>query len=447
MPVLLVCGKPCAGRSSYVHLFIEILQSQFNCDNLEIFGLSALPPVHPFLINLHQSKILSKTPSSAPSLPIKRIVILNEQSLGQKRISIYKNSSSEKSYLSTIRASIHRYCRHDTLVIVDTPGGIRGFRYEVFCVARELVTPFALLYCQETDQIAFQRNVNKLKIVEYRYHRSLNEDLEPPKDLLENPCLRYPYVDAYPESAFKDITNRYEPPHAENWWDTPRFVVGSLTRPKESPISLPHLSESHSSTGSKSPDPLSTNNVVDVHVEKAKDIIPVYKTHKFDRYGQISHKSLASAASKPQQHQLHTQFSCDPLLPFDSIIDQLLHGKPAPINLPSQPYLRAQPEYIQKLDSIINRIFQQINDTPMNVNNLKFCLVPDGSDICKSSKKVITLPIAQIRDSRRQTLLKDQFSRLLEMNLFLANSPTGSNTAEQFLNFLAGFHKYEDGDS
>jgi Predicted nucleotide kinase len=48
------------------------------------------------------------------------------------------DSRSEKIARGTLFAAIQRQMAQDTILIVDAPNYIKGFRYQIYCAAREM---------------------------------------------------------------------------------------------------------------------------------------------------------------------------------------------------------------------------------------------------------------------------------------------------------------------
>ena len=82
------------------------------------------------------------------------------------------------------------------ICICDSLNYIRGFRYELFCIARQFLTTYCLVYCT-------------LPMVE-AYIWNGSEERE---------------VTGYTPELFIDLFSRFEPPAAENHWERPFFAI------------------------------------------------------------------------------------------------------------------------------------------------------------------------------------------------------------------------------
>ena len=69
--------------------------------------------------------------------PLLNVSIISDHSLGLSP-SEYSQSSSEKSARASLFAAVQRHMAVDTILIIDSLNYIKGFRYQLYCAAREL---------------------------------------------------------------------------------------------------------------------------------------------------------------------------------------------------------------------------------------------------------------------------------------------------------------------
>ena len=69
--------------------------------------------------------------------PLLNVIVISDHSLGLSPKE-YNQSSSEKSARATLFAAVQRHMAIDTILIVDSLNYIKGFRYQLYCAAREL---------------------------------------------------------------------------------------------------------------------------------------------------------------------------------------------------------------------------------------------------------------------------------------------------------------------
>lgn len=111
----------------------------------------------------------------------------------QSRASMYSNSTSEKATRARLKAATERALAPNTAVIVDSLNYIKGFRYELFCIAKAAAARMLVVHA----------------------------DTEP------ETCMRQDALrdDAYGEGVVTALVQRFEPPDSRNRWDRPLHVV------------------------------------------------------------------------------------------------------------------------------------------------------------------------------------------------------------------------------
>jgi len=126
----------------------------------------------------------------------KQIIVLSENShsLDIKR-SAYDTSAAEKPARAALLTAIIRLISPDTILIVDAPNYIKGFRYQIYCAAREVKVRVATVYVLTSQEQC--REWNKLREGDDRYS----------DETLENLFLRY------------------EEPSSMVRWDSPLFTL------------------------------------------------------------------------------------------------------------------------------------------------------------------------------------------------------------------------------
>eukprot|EP01104_Vermistella_antarctica_P020623 TRINITY_DN88_c1_g2_i1.p1 TRINITY_DN88_c1_g2~~TRINITY_DN88_c1_g2_i1.p1 ORF type:complete len:275 (-),score=51.54 TRINITY_DN88_c1_g2_i1:1-825(-) len=110
----------------------------------------------------------------------------------------YKDSRTEKSTRGVLKAEVERQLAKGTTVIIDSLNYIKGYRYELYCLARAIPTPHCVIHCDVSSDISKLWNTQR------------EEEKQFPPDLLEQ------------------LIFRFERPNAKNRWDKPCFVVGDV---------------------------------------------------------------------------------------------------------------------------------------------------------------------------------------------------------------------------
>lgn len=98
----------------------------------------------------------------------------------------------EKDARAALLAATERVLSKDCTVILDAPNYIKGYRYQLYCLARAASTPHALLWCQPSSGNASN----------------------------EEACR-----EIYGEGVWQAMLDRFEEPDGNNRWDTPLFIA------------------------------------------------------------------------------------------------------------------------------------------------------------------------------------------------------------------------------
>jgi len=123
-----------------------------------------------------------------------KVVILSDNSVNIDRSS-YDDSRSEKSARATLFAAVQRQMGQDTILIVDTLNYIKGFRYQLYCTAREFKLRVCTVYVVATPELCKRWNSERTDGHGYR------------AETLEN------------------LIARYEEPSSMVRWDSPLFTI------------------------------------------------------------------------------------------------------------------------------------------------------------------------------------------------------------------------------
>jgi len=84
--------------------------------------------------------------------PLSKVVILSDDTLNLSR-TVYDDSKSEKPARGSLFTAMQRQTAVDTILIVDALNYIKGFRYQMYCAAREMklrVCTFSGFYCRNS---------------------------------------------------------------------------------------------------------------------------------------------------------------------------------------------------------------------------------------------------------------------------------------------------------
>jgi protein KTI12 len=153
MPLVLMCGYPCSGKSRRAQELALALQAQGHT-------------VH----------------------------LVGEEGLGVERGVAYANSTAEKQVRGGIKSAVDRLLRGNTCVIVDSLNYIKGYRYELYCIARSMKTSSCVIQTVVRDEQCLE------------WHR-------------ERGSL---YGS---DEAVRALILRFEAPDGHNRWDKPLFSL------------------------------------------------------------------------------------------------------------------------------------------------------------------------------------------------------------------------------
>lgn len=161
MPLVIICGFPCSGKTTFAIRLREYLLEQVG---------------------------------------VRSVALVNEESENQSRREGYKNSACEKNTRGLLKSAVDHALSGDCVVICDSLNYIKGFRYELHCMARTLRTPHCTVWVQCDGAVALER--------------SLRRQSEEGGDAY-----------AFPDDVYTDLQRRFEAPNDKNRWDAPLFLV------------------------------------------------------------------------------------------------------------------------------------------------------------------------------------------------------------------------------
>ncbi|XP_059446924.1 protein KTI12 homolog [Corylus avellana] len=158
MALVVICGQPCSGKSTAALFLAEVLKES-------------------------ESK--------------QTVRIIDETSLHLDRNQSYANMTAEKNLRGVLRSEVDRSVSKDNIIIVDSLNSIKGYRYELWCLARAAGIRYCVLYCD----------------IEETNCRKWNEERRDKGEA------------AYDDVIFEDLVRRFEKPERRNRWDSPLFEL------------------------------------------------------------------------------------------------------------------------------------------------------------------------------------------------------------------------------
>ncbi|KAI5678920.1 hypothetical protein M9H77_09870 [Catharanthus roseus] len=158
MALVVICGQPCSGKSTAAACLAEAL----------------------------------KDTEPRPS-----VRIIDESSLHLNRNQSYADMTVEKNLRGVLRSEVDRSVSKDSIIIVDSLNNIKGYRYELWCLARAAGVRYCVLFCDVEEACCRKWNETRM------------EREEP----------------SYNDKIFEDLVRRFEKPDRRNRWDSPLFEL------------------------------------------------------------------------------------------------------------------------------------------------------------------------------------------------------------------------------
>ncbi|KAG5537376.1 hypothetical protein RHGRI_024721 [Rhododendron griersonianum] len=158
MALVVICGQPCSGKSKAALCLTEALKE-----------IESNPTVR----------------------------IIDETSFHLDRNQSYADMPSEKNLRGVLRSEVDRSLSRDNIIIVDSLNSIKGYRYELWCLARAAGIRYCVLHCD----------------VEDTHCRKWNEERRERGEA------------SYNDKIFEDLVRRFERPDRRNRWDSPLFEL------------------------------------------------------------------------------------------------------------------------------------------------------------------------------------------------------------------------------
>jgi len=125
----------------------------------------------------------------------KNVHIVSEDTLLIDKQKAYSTSLLEKNSRASLKAGVERFLTKDVTVISDSLNYIKGYRYELFCIARAANTPMCVIMCDSPPEVCTEWNSER------------------------------PETEQWSEEMFNELTMRFEAPNPRNKWDSQLVVL------------------------------------------------------------------------------------------------------------------------------------------------------------------------------------------------------------------------------
>ena len=80
--------------------------------------------------------------------------IINEELLGLNKAEYCASPFKEKILRASLKSSVEKYIDRQRVVILDSMNYIKGFRYELYCLARNAQTTLCCVWCDTKVEVA-----------------------------------------------------------------------------------------------------------------------------------------------------------------------------------------------------------------------------------------------------------------------------------------------------
>lgn len=178
MPLVIMCGLPCSGKSLRARQLKKLLEKLWPVD-------------------------------------------LVSDDDGLLRNEVYTDACQEKQLRDRLKSDVARLLSRDRLVILDAPNYIKGYRYELYCLVRGARTNHCIVQVLATQEHYKQWNAQRPTAHQYTLEvmTALAERLEAPdaNNRWDRPLVQLPW-DADDAEAAKEVENALTdrqplPPH------------------------------------------------------------------------------------------------------------------------------------------------------------------------------------------------------------------------------------------
>ena len=310
MPSIILTGYPCSGKTTFSHLLAE-------------------------------RAIQHKSQS------IEHVIIVNEELArpGLTKPLCYENSNAEKFTRAALKAEFDKYCRsssikslpssifvksavdriskeacitkNNTLVILDSMNYIKGYRYELHCIAKSAGQKHAVIWLLCSQELAKTWNIKRRR----------GEDTHTESD------------NAYSDQLMDELIQRFEPPDQRNRWDQPlyRVEVDAILSGNNQDTDHVLNGDMKKNTGDIAEDILN-RSVYNMHSlrdsisDESQTSVRISKAN-FRRVGQLNNSTYPSTVLKdttPMDHlstassHIHDTNLSQPVRTMEEIIDDIL---------------------------------------------------------------------------------------------------------------------------
>lgn len=217
MPLIIICGLPCSGKTRRAYQLKRIMETYATTTTESSNGSGSGHSSANHSPKLGhddkkttqaaaaegeekgQSVVVENEKKGGKTVKLldkpRTVHLINDDTFGLERNKTYSSLIEEKKARSMLMSSVERLLNKDTVVIADAMNYIKGFRYQLYCVAKSLRTPHCIVHAAVPIQQAREWNDNRKE------------------------------EEKYESEMFENLVTRFEEPESRNRWDSPLFTL------------------------------------------------------------------------------------------------------------------------------------------------------------------------------------------------------------------------------
>lgn len=211
--LVLMCGVPASGKTTVARRLQALIEADNRPVTIVSDGDTALPSTTATTTNV------------------------SENSPSQSRQALYANAHCEKQTRARLRTLAERALwQPGHVVIVDSLNYIKGFRYELYCVAKTANSSYIVIHTTASDSICQARDAARQQKRQQQKEQHVNDD---GNDDGNDNGKKSGNGEADDDSGneednwggklLSELTSRFEAPRATNRWDRPLFTIDTTT--------------------------------------------------------------------------------------------------------------------------------------------------------------------------------------------------------------------------
>ncbi|KAF3086902.1 hypothetical protein TWF569_009975 [Orbilia oligospora] len=183
MPLIMMSGFPASGKTTRANQIRDFFNSK----------IAELSPTDPRVARL-------------------KLHVVSDEGLGVSK-EVYREARPEKDARATFYGAVKRLLSADDIVIADGMNYIKGYRYQLHCESKALLTPSCVVYVGTPAEKCKEWNTAKG-----------SEKREGGEETGGGEGKGHSW-EAYAPDVLDNLIFRYEEPNGMTRWDSPLFVV------------------------------------------------------------------------------------------------------------------------------------------------------------------------------------------------------------------------------